>query len=62
MAREIRKVLIKNEVSRGDGERAASIVEYALLLVFIAILILSSLRFMGSKVSGEFSSTGVILS
>ena len=38
-----------------DCERGASMVEYALLLVFIALVAIAALTAIGITVSGEFS-------
>lgn len=39
-----------------DGERGANLVEYALLIAFIAIVCVSAVTILGSSVSGQFSS------
>ena len=38
-----------------DSERGASMVEYALLIAFIAIVAIGALTALGTTVSGEFS-------
>ena len=39
-------------------ERGASVVEYALLLVLIAMVCLAAVQFFGSSVNESFSRTG----
>lgn len=39
-----------------DGERGASMVEYALLLVFIAVVAMVGVKALGTSVSTKFSS------
>jgi pilus assembly protein Flp/PilA len=39
----------------GDGERGASLVEYALLLALIAVVCIVAITALGKKASGNFS-------
>lgn len=41
-----------------DEEKGASMVEYALLVVLIAIVALVAIRFLGTQVSNTFQSAG----
>ena len=41
-----------------DEERGASMVEYALLVVLIAIIAIIALQFVGRQVSGTFQQVG----
>ena len=41
-----------------SNERAASLVEYTLLVVLIALVAIVSMRALGSKVSQQFSTFG----
>jgi pilus assembly protein Flp/PilA len=41
---------------RSDGERGASMVEYALLLALIAVIALVAVQALGNSVSTKFSS------
>jgi len=45
-----------------NEEKGASMVEYALLVVLIAIIALVAVRFAGQQVSGTFNSIGNELS
>ncbi len=38
-------------------ERGANLVEYMLLLVLIAIVVMVAIRFFGNQVAGKYSST-----
>jgi pilus assembly protein Flp/PilA len=49
-------------MSRFSEDRGASMVEYALLVVLIAIVALVAVRLAGTKVSGTFSEIGSGLS
>ena len=42
----------------GDGQRGASLVEYALLLAFIAMVCIVAVTFLGSQTSNVYSSAG----
>ena len=45
----------KDEEQKEEG---ATMIEYALLVVLIAIIAIAALRFLGEKVSSQFSSVG----
>ena len=45
-----------------EKEEGATMIEYALLVVLIAIIAIAALRFLGQKVSGQFSSVGTEIS
>jgi pilus assembly protein Flp/PilA len=42
----------------GNDERGASLVEYALLVAFIAVVCIAAVAFLGKSVSTRFSSVG----
>jgi len=44
--------------SRFDGERGASLVEYALLVALIAVVCIVAITFLGSGASSKFSTVG----
>ena len=44
---------------RAESERGAALVEYALLLAFIAIICVGAVGFLGHQLSERFDSTGV---
>jgi pilus assembly protein Flp/PilA len=44
--------------TRTGSERGAALVEYALLLTFIAVVCMAALGFMGHQLSESFDSTG----
>ena len=41
-----------------DGERGASLVEYALLVALIAVVCIIAITFLGQSASSKFSSVG----
>lgn len=43
---------------RRTAERAASLVEYALLVALIALAVISALQFLGDSTGGSLSSSG----
>lgn len=45
-----------------DEDRGASMVEYALLVVLIAIIAIVAIRFVGNSVSSTFNDVGTTLS
>ena len=47
--------LVNKEEQKEEG---ATMIEYALLVVLIAIIAIAALRFLGQKVSTQFSSVG----
>jgi len=49
------------EARLGSGERGAGLVEYVLLVMGIAILVMAALAFFGNKVGSKYSSTGADL-
>jgi Flp pilus assembly pilin Flp len=40
----------------GQGERGANLVEYILLIAFIAIIVIIAVKVIGRTISGKFSS------
>lgn len=40
---------------QGKDEQGATMIEYALLIVLIAIIAIAALRFLGQRVSKQFS-------
>jgi len=44
--------------SCSDSERGAALVEYALLLTFIAVICIAAVGFLGSELSDRFDSIG----
>jgi Flp pilus assembly pilin Flp len=44
------------------NERGANLVEYLLLLAFIAIIVIVALQTLGGTVSSHFSSTNTVIS
>jgi len=44
--------------ARFDGERGASLVEYALLVALIAVVCIVAITFLGSGASSKFSTVG----
>jgi pilus assembly protein Flp/PilA len=42
----------------GGGEDGAALVEYALLVAFIAILCIAAVAFLGNSLANKFSSAG----
>ena len=44
--------------ARFDGERGASLVEYALLVALIAVICIVAVQVLGESASTTFSSTG----
>jgi len=46
----------------GDGERGASLVEYALLVALIAVVCIAAVTFLGKGDSAKFSQVGSSLS
>jgi pilus assembly protein Flp/PilA len=44
--------------SYSDAERGAALVEYALLLAFIAVICIAAVSFLGSELSDRFDSIG----
>ncbi len=49
-----------NTVSK-EGEKGASLVEYALLVALIAIVAIAAVQFVGTRVSTRFSTIGSAL-
>ena len=47
--------LVKNFIRNEDG---ATAIEYALIASFIAVVIISAVQLVGTKVSGTFSTIG----
>jgi len=43
---------------RRRGERAATLVEYALLVALIAVVCIAAISFIGNSASGKFSQIG----
>jgi Flp pilus assembly pilin Flp len=41
----------------GQGERGANLVEYILLIAFIAIIVIIAVKVLGKTISTKFSST-----
>lgn len=48
-------------LERGDDERAAALVEYAFLVVLIAIVCLVAVTFFGGQTSQRFSRSASVL-
>lgn len=46
----------------GQGERGANLVEYILLIAFIAIIVIVAVKVLGRTISKQFSSTNSNLS
>jgi Flp pilus assembly pilin Flp len=46
------------EAKLGRDERGADLVEYILLIAFIALIVIAALTFLQTKVSGKFTSAG----
>lgn len=44
--------------ARFDGDRGASLVEYALLVALIAVICIIAVRILGEQASTTFSTTG----
>jgi pilus assembly protein Flp/PilA len=49
-------IWIRARLTSAGGDRAASLVEYALLVALIAVLCIGSLRFLGGTASSGLSS------
>jgi pilus assembly protein Flp/PilA len=54
----IRKFVKRIKVSRGDEDRGASLVEYALLLALIAVVCIAAVTFLGKSASNQYSRFG----
>jgi pilus assembly protein Flp/PilA len=44
-----------------EGDRGASLIEYALLVALIAVVCISAMSFFGGAVSSQYSSVGASL-
>ena len=45
-------------ITRGENERGASLVEYALLVALIAVVCIVAIQFLGESASEKFSEIG----
>ena len=48
-------------VNEQEREEGATMIEYALLVVLIAIIAIAALKFLGQKVSTQFSEVGRVV-
>jgi Flp pilus assembly pilin Flp len=59
---ERRKDMVEKQGENEKEETGATMIEYALLIVLIAIIAIAALRFLGQRVSKQFSGIAMSIS